>query len=224
MNGRILVGVALLAFGALLALDRARVLDFGSLASTYWPLILIGIGLFWITQPGGPRVAGAIVLLVGLVFQVDRLRLFRFDIGDFLVPAILVAIGLVILLGGTRRFGEPRPATTRADGSLQRTAIFGGANEKVVGEFQGAELSATFGGVELDLREATLPPTGATVVATALFGGVKVVVPRGWNVRASGTPLFGGFENKAESTPSGPVLDVRGSATFGGVEISHEPG
>jgi hypothetical protein len=56
-----------------------------------------------------------------------------------------------------------------------------------------------------------LDPDGATLAVTAAFGGVDVIVPRGWRVESKGTPIFGGFDNTADAPPEGtdaPTLTV----------------
>jgi hypothetical protein len=79
--------------------------------------------------------------------------------------------------------------------------------------------------VTVDLRQARLDPEGATLAVTAAFGGVDVIVPRGWRVESKGTPIFGGFDNNADAPPEGtdaPTLTVDMSVLFGGAEIKHE--
>ena len=56
---------------------------------------------------------------------------------------------------------------------------------------------ALFGGVELDMRHAKISTEGCKIHATALFGGVEIIVPDDWNVIITGTPIFGGIENKS---------------------------
>lgn len=51
-----------------------------------------------------------------------------------------------------------------------------------------------FGGITLDLCGARLDPAGATITAT--FGGIDIIVPRGWRIAMKGTPIFGGIEVK----------------------------
>lgn len=88
-----------------------------------------------------------------------------------------------------------------------------------------ADATAIFGGVTLDLREARIDDT-ATVDAFAFFGGVDILVPRGWRVAVTGTPILGGFEDKTRYDdflpPDAPVLTVDGLAVFGGVTVANE--
>ena len=75
-------------------------------------------------------------------------------------------------------------------------------------------------------RDALPDPAGATITATAVFGGIDVLVPRGWRIATRGLPVFGGIADKTESPaplpPDAPTLVVDGLALFGGVEIKHE--
>jgi len=84
-------------------------------------------------------------------------------------------------------------------------------------------VSVVLGGVDLDLREATLDPAGADLDLSASWGGVNVTVPREWRVLVEDRATLGGVE--ARVTPlddlpeDAPLLRVVASARFGGVSI-----
>ena len=75
-----------------------------------------------------------------------------------------------------------------------------------------------FGGGEVDLRDATLDPAGATLHVSTLFGGGSLVVPEGWNVETSlsGIGGVGDMRPKVERSPDAPTLRVEGTNWFGG--------
>jgi hypothetical protein len=52
---------------------------------------------------------------------------------------------------------------------------------------------------------------------------VEIRVPRDWNVKVEGTPIFGSLENKCVGPESvnAPQLLIKGSAIFGGVEVKN---
>ena len=82
---------------------------------------------------------------------------------------------------------------------------------------------AMFGGSDIDLRDAELPPGGMTITAVAMFGGIDIVVPEGINVVVSGAGIFGAFEGRKRKTPAipgAPTIKVEGVAIFGGVEVT----
>jgi predicted membrane protein len=80
-----------------------------------------------------------------------------------------------------------------------------------------------FGGVTIDLRNAQLDPEGARLDVTALLGGVEILVPKGWRVTTSGTPILGGIDNKtAGEAAEGPELRIDALTILGGTDIKHE--
>ena len=102
---------------------------------------------------------------------------------------------------------------------------FGGGERRISApDFTHAELTAIFGGFKLDLRKATMKGSSAVIDATAIFGGVEIVVPETWNVIVRGVGIFGGYGDEshhpAASEPA-PELIVQGVAMFGGVAIKN---
>ena len=84
-----------------------------------------------------------------------------------------------------------------------------------------------FGGVEADLSAATLALDGAGIDATAVFGGIELLVPPGWRVEIRGLPIFGGWTDRTSSQPlppGSPTLQIRALTAFGGLEVKRVPG
>jgi hypothetical protein len=83
--------------GSLFLLQNLGVLDAGRLAD-YWPLLLVWLGL---SRLLGPRrshhfASGAVLLVLGVLFQLDRLGVFWFHIHDFW-PVLLVVAGVALI-------------------------------------------------------------------------------------------------------------------------------
>lgn len=84
---------------------------------------------------------------------------------------------------------------------------------------------AVFGGSDIDLRDARIPPGGMRIVAFAMFGAIDIIVPDGVRIEASGGGIFGAFEGRDDSqayAPDAPVIHVEGVAIFGAVEVKHK--
>lgn len=81
---------------------------------------------------------------------------------------------------------------------------------------------AFMGGVELDLREATLGPGVTEIDVLAVMGGVVVTVPPNVRLECDGFAFMGGFEDQlklpASGDPDAPVVRLTGFAFMGGVE------
>ena len=103
-------------------------------------------------------------------------------------------------------------------------AVLGGSD--CSGSWQAAEdigCFALLGGITLDFRQASFPPTGVTINVGVVLGGVDIILPPGINVTMSGIPLLGGFDNKAGDGANGaPDIRVKGVAILGGVDIKRK--
>jgi len=104
-------------------------------------------------------------------------------------------------------------------------AIFGGGHKVIQSDnFKGGNITAIFGGSEIDLTQCKLAEGDNVLDVVIIFGGTEIIVPRDWNVRTNVTPLFGGFSNKSRRDTSQPLdttrtLVIKGLALFGGGEI-----
>jgi hypothetical protein len=86
--------------------------------------------------------------------------------------------------------------------------------------FSGGSMLAWFGGVAVDLREAT-PAPGARLSVHALFGGVAIRVPPGWRLESNLRATAGGVDVRAADaeSPDAPTLTLDGFALFGGIAV-----
>lgn len=218
---RIVLGLGLVALGILFLLDQAGTIDAGEIIGDWWPVVIIAIGAIqFLEQPRSP-VGPLIVVGIGIVLLLAQLDVVGDDVWRFVWPVALVIVGLVFLL---RRPGRSA-ASDRPEDVVGTTAFFSGTEIVSSSQrFAGGSATAIFGGVELDLRKARLDPDGATLAVTAVCGGVDVIVPRGWRVETSGTPILGGVDNKIEAPPDGdgPVLRIDLTVLLGGAEIKHD--
>jgi hypothetical protein len=100
-------------------------------------------------------------------------------------------------------------------------AIFDGVALKSRAKaFRGGSMLAWYGGVAVDLREATLAPD-ARLSVHSLFGGVAIRVPADWRIESSATGLGGGVAIGVPESdnPDAPTLALEGFALFGGIAV-----
>lgn len=122
-----------------------------------------------------------------------------------------------------------------SESRLHEVAVFFAAKRRVeTQDFQGGELVAAFGSIELDLIGASmqplpspesegLPTRRAVLEASAVFGSIEILVPRNWRIIREGAGVFGAYEDKTIPRPEPgveqPTLVIRGGVVFGSVEI-----
>ena len=135
------------------------------------------------------------------------------------VVVVLVALGAAgQLLARRKTFGDET-----ADEFAIATYLGGVERTCKAGALRRGSVSVVLGGAELDLREATLDPSGADLELSATLGGVNVTVPSDWRVVVDDRARLGGVEalvtDPEELPDEAPLLRVVAYARLGGVSI-----
>ena len=219
---RIIWGLVLIAAGVLFALDALEIMQFNLFFDGWWTLfIIVPCTVDLITERD--KTGSLIGLAIGVGLLLWSRDVLDFDLlwklfGTF----VLVVLGLKMIFGGLfdRKTNELLSEMKKnGEGVRVASAVFSGSNLNFDGEvFEGAELNATFGGIKCDLRNAVIEKDCA-IRATAVFGGVDILVPPNVNVIVNSTGIFGGTSNKASTKGGAVTLYVSSTSLFGGVDI-----
>ena len=229
-----LSGGILALVGLLILLDNMGI-HAVSTVYRFWPVILIFIGVWNLFCASG-RVFGIVLIILGVLFQLDTLGIAHFSWGE-IWPIAIIGAGLLVMWSSLQARRVSKVVTDALGGhpetdprtTLNEVAIFGGIERRITSQdFQGGYIQAVFGGVELDLRDANMIKDEANLEINAVFGGVELRVPDTWQVVSRGQAFFGGFvdntRNYRSENPANPgkkSLFLTGSAVFGGVEIKN---
>jgi hypothetical protein len=102
------------------------------------------------------------------------------------------------------------------------SAFLSGIERRISPEFRGADVSAFMGGVDLDLRDATMEGEEARIDVSAMMGGIDIRVPPSWTVINRVTAIMGGVCDRTRHTGnSRQTLVVEGTVFMGGVDIKN---
>ncbi len=143
----------------------------------------------------------------------------------FLVASTLFGMGSAVVAA----FAKRRLETTQDPGSNEPTAASVFAGERFVSSapsLRGGRVITWFAGHDVDLRGATLDPSGATLNLRTMYGGTQIAVPEGWRVRSRVVSIFGGTEinvHEADLPADAPLLELRGFTLFGGARVTTSP-
>jgi hypothetical protein len=216
---RMWLGLLLVTLGAFGMMDVLGILSWEDTVSRWWPVALITLGLITMASERRISFGPSLVTGIGALLLLGRLGLMDASAAG---PLVLLGVGVAIFVSSLNH-SAPGKAAGR-----QSVALFGESKIRNQSEhLTHADVSAIFGGATLDLREAHIDDE-ATVDATALFGGVDVLVPEGWRIQMGGIPIFGGFEdktkNQSEPAPGAPTLRVNATSIFGGVTVANKAG
>jgi len=201
-----------------------------------WPMILIVVGIIGFSRSN--LLMSFFWLILGFFFLIPRIaeiypeRFAGLD-GNFAHtywPVLLILLGIClmarVLFGRNRRCGKHRQVAADAvegvNGRIEKRVVFGGSESIFLDPvFNGGIISATFGGVVLDLRRTTLPEGETFLDIDAIFGGVELYVPGDWVVETRFQTILGGMEDKRliSQPDHSRKLILQGDLIFGGCEI-----
>ena len=225
-------GVLLALIGVVILLDNMGI----AAASHFyrlWPMLLIVPGVLNAMTSRG-RLFGILLIGFGIVLQLHEFGIARFSWG-VIWGLVWIAVGVIVLWSSLEARKQP-PAdadTVQAGGDprarLNEVAIFGGVERRITTQdFQGGSINAIFGGVEIDMSEASMLKDEAILEVNAIFGGVELRVPDSWQVVSRGAAILGGFVDKTRirrtddpANAARKMLVLTGAAVFGGVEIKN---
>lgn len=224
---RVVIGAFILIIGLLALIDKLNFFEVTHLFQ-FWPTVFIVIGVLKIMQSKNrPSLfLGAGFIALGVVMTLNNLGIIHVSWHQWW-PVILIVMGLAII------FKDHRPkdlsiATSTdnrlsaADSFLDVTVLMSG--NKTVSysqDFKGGDVTAIMGGVELDLRGASLQ-SDAVIDLFVAGGGIVLKIPADWTVVNRSTAIMGGIDDKSFAPPvSTKRLIVMGTAIMGGVEIKN---
>lgn len=220
----ILWGGILVLLGAVLVLNALDITDINLFFNGWWTLFIIVPSLIGLTN-SHDRTGSIIGLFIGVFLLLACQGVIDFTLlWKLAVPAIIIIIGLKMILGdafGNKSDSIMKNVKQSGKNINETCAIFSGNDVVFNGEeFNGAELTAIFGGVKCDLRGAVIE-NDCVINVCSIFGGIDVIVPEGIKVKIHTTSVFGGTSDKRRirNDNCDKTIYVNGICMFGGVDI-----
>lgn len=244
---KVWMGAIIVAVGGLLLLDNMG-LDLPNWLFK-WHTFLMLIGIYIGAKQNFRNSSWLVVFLIGAYFTLNR-ALPDLNMSEVVFPIMLVVLGLFLIFKPKNRFRrwkrgyeESENFQPYTDVTVEATAdhktdhkvkdsndyidsvnVFGGSHQAVYSKnFKGGEVIAVFGGCDVNLTQADFEGQ-IKIEVIAIFGGAKIIIPPGWEVKSEVTAIFGGLDDKraiqpiADGTPRKLVI-IEGLALFGGVDI-----
>jgi predicted membrane protein len=219
-RSRALFGILLVLGGVVFLLDAMDIIPAGRLLGNWWPLIIVAIGAYMLLGRPGSNLGGIILLVSGGVLLLATLDILDIAIWQLIIALILISGGLSLVFRGLGGGKADRSNQLNLVGVLSEQSTRSEATE-----FHNASLTSVLGEVKLDLRNATLHPSGAVVDTFCLLGDLKILVPRGWRVHVEGMPILGDFEDHTDHTQelpaNAPEIRITGVSILADTEIKH---
>ena len=220
----IIWGTILIGIGIILGLNKLGITNINIFFSGWWTLFIIIpslINLFTDKDKTGSLIG----LLIGVLLLLSIRDAVDFTILiDLIIPIILVCIGLSLIsknIFDKKISKKIKELNNKNEKFASYCSTFSSQNvSSDKEEFTGGNLDAIFGGIKLDLKNATIKKD-IVINTTAIFGGIDILVPDNVNVKIKSTSIFGGVSNKAknETNSKSHTIYVNATCLFGGVDI-----
>lgn len=220
-TGNVLWGSIFILMGLIIGVNALGIATINVFFDGWWTLFIIvpcAIGLFTDSDKTG----NIIGIFAGVSLLLASQGIINFDIiWKLMFPAILIAIGFTLIFKNTKISNEIRKIRKNINEENEYWATFAYQNIDFKNEeFKGCELNAIFGGIKCDLRKAIIKED-VVINASAIFGGIEILMPDDVIVKVKSTPIFGATTNKASDSKNDKAhtIYVNSVSIFGGVEI-----
>lgn len=228
IDKRVMLGGILIFLGGLFLLNTMNILNFRFTNVVFsWPFIMLVIGLFVLVNTE-KRFLGGILSGIGALFLVERIfPQIDYD-GGIIIPILFIVLGTYIILKKRKQDSSSEFSSDFSKvnkDKIDDVSIFGGGTKIISStNFQGGNITAIFGGSEINLINCQLAEGDNVLDVLCVFGGTTIILPKEWNVVINVTSVLGGFSNKAIRNPSividqARTLHIKGLAMFGGGEV-----
>ena len=219
----ILWGFVLIVLGLILGGNSLGITNIDIFFDGWWALFIIipsFIGLFKENEKTGSIIG----ILIGVALLLCCQDILSFEIILKLIfPTILIIFGISMIFKdviSSKINDEIKKINANNKNNNEYSSTFSVQNINFdKEEFEGANLTAVFGGIELDLRNSIIKED-QVINCSAIFGGIDIIVPEDVNVKVKSSSVFGGIDLKKQSDKQyKKTIYVDGKCIFGGVDI-----
>jgi predicted membrane protein len=227
---RMLVGIWIIALGAILLAGNLGWIDSRQIFRVFWPLLLVFIGTGMVVQEDRRASrSGWIFIIIGAWVFFAKIGWIDINFWQVAFPLALLALGGMLVwraLKGpqTETFETVDEQQSEHSEFVRSFAVMSSTELRPVSRpFRGADLSAVMAGIKLDLTDARMEGDSATIEMFAFWGGMEIHVPPDWTVTSKVATLMGGFIDKRRPTSTVPTktLVITGFVVMSGIEVKN---
>ncbi len=222
--GNTLWGIVLVVIGVILTLNALDITNINIFFNGWWTLlIIIPSAIELIAREN--KFWSAVWLIIGILLLLACRDILDFDLlWKLTIPVLLILVGINLIFKDKidRKMEKKRKELKEKGQQIEEyCATFGEIKEDFNNqEFNGANVTAVFGSVDLDLRKAVINED-KFVKTSAIFGGIEILAPENVNIKVKSVPIFGATSNNTgrKFDEKLPTIYVDSFCMFGGVDI-----
>ncbi len=225
---RYILGIILVFIGVILLLGSIDILDIRLTHIIFsWPFIFLVLGLFILLNTE-KKLLGGLFAGIGFFFLIPRIFPEVHYHGGIVFAVLFIGLGIYVLFNRRTSLtqGTGKHSQIKKD-VIDDVSIFGGGSKLFTSDnFKGGNITAIFGGSEINLTGCRLAEGENILDILLVFGGTTIIIPKDWNVVVNVTSVLGGFSDKSIRDPNvipdqTRTLYIKGLALFGGGEIKN---
>lgn len=216
------LGIFFIAVGIIFALNTIGITDIDIFFDGWWSLFII-VPSFLSLIADRDKSGAIIGLVLGVSLLLAAQNVIEYSsIIKLILPLILVIIGIKLILSTVfKKAGKNNNFIQQTLAGKEYSAVFSGHELKFDNEiFEGATLNAVFGGIDCDIRNAIIE-NDVFIKASAVFGGIDIILPDNVNVKTKTSALFGGVseKKKRQCIEGAKTVYINADTIFGGIDI-----
>jgi predicted membrane protein len=216
----ILVGVLALLQN-ILGIQTRQILQF-------WPVVFLLVGVIKFSQArsGMSYLLGGVLFAAGVLMTLHNLEIIEFRLREWWPVAVIVVGASMIFRDSLHRQTSkllPDSLQTAEIGSTLTSTVLmsGGKLNVLTQDFRQGELTCIMGGIEIDLRQASMESV-AVIQVTVIMGGIVLRLPPDWSVDSRSVNLMGGVDDKTiPPAQTNKRLIIEGLVLMGGLELKN---
>jgi len=205
-----LLGVLIILIGIIFLGNNLEIWNIDIFFKGWWTLFIIIPSIKELLKK--EYISSLLGLTIGVLLLLSSNNVIEWDmVGKIFIPIVIILIGLSFIL-------KTKPVINDKEKDIY-FGIFSGTEEKITKINKNLVCISIFGGIDLDLRNAKIEKD-VKIECISIFGGIDLKLPNNVNIKSSGIPVFGGFENKSnieKNTTNTVYIDY--VCIFGGVDV-----
>ena len=217
----IILGLILIILGVIIGLNTFGITSIDIFFDGWWTLFIIIPAILGLSKEKD-KTGNIILLLIGILLFLACQDILNFDlIWKLIIQIVLVVIGLSFIFKDTfnKQVVEEIKKINKLSKDNEVCATFSEQKINYDNErFKSSEISAIFGSVKLDLRNAILDDD-VVINTTSIFGGIDIYVPKNVKVKVKSSSIFGGVDEKTKKNDGKVTIYINATCVFGGVDI-----
>lgn len=237
-DSRSTMGWIFLGIGGLNIAARFLHFSVGGLISDFWPLILIGIGAFFIFKKRDRKTIHFYThhdntsneFHSEIKNGINEMKQeFKKEFGEEgeKIKEEFKSAGQEFKNEFNKDYNSDYNKEQNSADMIDEVSVFNSIKRRITSQnFRGGRITSIFGGADIFMNEAKLAQGEQVLDIVAIFGGIDLYVPRDWRVIVKTVTIFGGFDDNRFRDSGVEIADdraivIKGFVLFGGGDVKN---